>query len=166
MNEKPRPSYIKHYQEIQEPEPGYYRGSPEKLSVGSPFGKVFGLTRLGIHHELLPPGRRTSWPHAESAEEEFVYVLEGHPEVWLDGELYRLQPGDAVGWPAGTGICHTVINNTQSDVRLLVVGDTHKKENQVYYPHHPQRKDQIGNQWWSQWPERPMGPHDGKPSGT
>ncbi len=68
-----RPDYIKHYSEIQEgPDSSYYRGTKEFLSIGSPFAKAMGLTRLGIHHELLPPGRRTSWPHAESAEEEFV----------------------------------------------------------------------------------------------
>jgi hypothetical protein len=31
----------------------------------------------------LPPGRRTSYPHAESDEEEFVYVLEGYPKPGL-----------------------------------------------------------------------------------
>jgi len=56
----------------------------------------FALKALGIHHERLPPGRRTSYPHAESAEEEFVYVIEGTPDVWLDGTLHRLKPGD--GW--------------------------------------------------------------------
>lgn len=90
------------------------------MCIGAPFGRHFGLTRLGIHHERLLPGRRTSYPHAESAEEEFVYVIEGAPDVWLDGELYRLGPGDAVGFPAGTGIAHTFLNNTEEDVRLLV----------------------------------------------
>lgn len=73
----------------------------ELLSIGSPFGKVFGLKRLGIHHELLPPGRRTSWPHAEKTEEEFVYVIEGTPDVWIDGNLHQLNPGDGVGFPPG-----------------------------------------------------------------
>ena len=71
-----RPQFIKHYSEIQDP-PGKYETSDELFSIGSPFAKVFGLKKLGIHHELLHPGRRTSFPHAESAEEEFVYVIEG-----------------------------------------------------------------------------------------
>jgi uncharacterized cupin superfamily protein len=57
---RPRPAFIKHYSEIQEPDDAHYPGSDELLSIGSPFGRTFGLTRLGIHHELLPPGRRTS----------------------------------------------------------------------------------------------------------
>ena len=65
-------------------------------------------------------------PHAESAEEEFVYVLEGTPDVWIDGELFRLAPGDGVGFPAGTGIAHSFLNNTDEPVRLIVVGEAPK----------------------------------------
>lgn len=96
-----------------------------------------GLGRIGIHHERLPPGRRTSYPHAESDEEEFVYVLEGYPEAWINGYLWKLEPGDSVGFPAGTGVCHTFINNTDEEVRLLVVGEANKKHNRIYYPLNP-----------------------------
>lgn len=159
-----RPDFIKHYSEIQEgPESSYYRGTKEFLSIGSPFAKKFGLTRLGIHHELLPAGRRTSWPHAESAEEEFVYVIEGNPDGWINGEIHRLNPGDAVGFPSGTGISHTFINNTDSDVRLLVVGETSKKENKIYYPLNPSRREPCKDSWWHDVPKHDHGPHDGLP---
>lgn len=160
---KKRPDFIRHYSECRDPLPGRYRGNDELLSVGSPLGKTLGLTRLGIHHESLPPGRRTSWPHAESKEEEFVYVLEGHPQVWIDGEVYELSPGDAVGFPAGTGICHTFLNNTATEVRLLVVGEATRGDNQCYYPLHPERRGQMGNFWWADAPQRPQGSHDGLP---
>jgi uncharacterized cupin superfamily protein len=93
---QPRPPFIKHYSEIKQPDNSHYSGSDELHSIGSPFGRVFGLQRLGIHHELLPPGRRTSYPHAESMEEEFVYVIEGNPDAWINGHLHRLAPGDGV----------------------------------------------------------------------
>lgn len=160
---KKRPDFIKHYSEIQEEDNSHYRGSEEKLSIGSPFGKVFGLTRLGIHHELLKPGRRTSWPHAESTEEEFVYVIEGYPQVWIDGEIYDLRPGDAVGFVPGTGISHTFINNSSEEVRLLVVGDTNRPDNKVFYPLHPSRKAQVPESWWEDVPKHSLGPHDGLP---
>lgn len=95
---------IVHWQDIRQPDDACYPGSEEKLSIGSPLGRHFGFARIGIHHELLPPGRRTSWPHAEETEDEFVHVLEGAPDVWLDGVLHRLQAGDSVGFPAGSGI--------------------------------------------------------------
>lgn len=145
----------------------YYRGSPEILSSGAPLARLFDFTRLGIHYELLPPGRRTSWPHAESTEDEFVYVIEGYPEVWLDGQLYPLKPGDAVGFKAGDGLAHTFLNNSEHPVRLMVVGDKSREDNKVHYPLHPQRNLQIGKLHWEEVdrsanPHRPvLGPHDG-----
>ena len=152
-----RPEFIKHYAEIQEEDNSHYKGSDELLSIGSPFGKKLGLTRIGVHHELLPPGRRTSWPHAESDEEEFVYVIEGTPQVWIDGNLYDLKPGDGVAFPSGTGISHTFINNTRQDVRLLVVGEANKKENKVFYPVNPERKEQARDYWWDDAPKHELG---------
>ena len=161
-----RPDCIKHYTEVQEPDHSCYKssGSDELLSIGSPIGKETGLTRIGVHHETLPPGRRTSWPHAESDEEEFAYVIEGNPDVWIDGHLHGLKPGDAVGFPAGTGISHTFINNTKSDVRLLVVGEANKPTNQIYYPKHPGRRNDLPEKaWWVEVPKRELGPHSGEP---
>lgn len=158
-----RPDCIKHYTEIQQADDWHYPGSRELHAIDSPFGRCFGFSRLGIHHVLLLPGRRTSWPHAESSEEEFVYVIEGTPEVWLDGVLHGLTPGDGVGFKPGDGLAHTFINNTATPVRLLVVGDTKRDDNKVNYPLHPQRNAQIGAQWWADHPERHLGEHDGLP---
>ncbi len=156
-----RPDFIAHWTELEGADDSHYPGDKELLSIGAPLARTFGLTRIGIHHERLPPGRRTSYPHAESAEEEFAYVLEGRPDVWIDGVLHPLRPGDAVGFPAGTGICHTFINNTAEEVRLLVVGETAKPENRIRYPLHgayeATRKDR-----WIDPPTQPLGPHDGK----
>jgi hypothetical protein len=33
---RPRPAFIKHYSEIQEPDDAHYPGSDELLSIGSP----------------------------------------------------------------------------------------------------------------------------------
>ncbi|MEE9692977.1 cupin domain-containing protein [Aeromonas hydrophila] len=160
MNRHPS---IKHWRELQEPEPGRYSGSEEPLSLGSALGRHYGFARLGIHHELLPPGRRTSWPHAEETEDEFVHVLEGTPDVWLDGVLHRLQPGDSVGFKAGDGLAHTFINNTDQPVRLLCVGDTDRTDNHIHYAVHPERNRFIGARHWDAVPERELGDHDGLP---
>ncbi len=139
----------------------HYPGDTELMSIGAPLARKLGLTRIGIHHERLPPGRRTSYPHAESAEEEFIFVLEGTPDVWIDGTLHRLEPGDSVAFPAGTGICHTFLNNTAFEVRLLVIGEVSKPENRIRYPlneaHEATRVDR-----WINWPMRSIGLHDGK----
>lgn len=162
MASNERPACIAHWREIEAADDHRYSGDDELLSIGAAFGEHFGLTRLGIHHERLPPGRRTSYPHAESAEQEFVFVIEGAPDVWLDGELHRLGPGDAVGFPAGTGICHTFINNSDGEVRLMVVGERPKDENRIVYPMNPERRP-LREDWWEDAPRRALGPHDGLP---
>jgi uncharacterized cupin superfamily protein len=161
MSDK-RHEAIAHWTDIEGADDSHYPGDDELMSIGAPLARHFGLKRIGIHHERLLPGRRTSYPHAESAEEEFVFVIEGTPEVWLDGNLHRLKPGDAVGFPAGTGLCHTFINNSDREVRLLVVGEAAKPENRIVYPRNPERKA-MREDWWSDWPDRPLGDHDGLP---
>jgi uncharacterized cupin superfamily protein len=52
------------------------------------FSKHFDIQRLGIHHVILPAGKRASYPHAESHEEEFVYSR--HMDEWprLSGQAW------------------------------------------------------------------------------
>src|ERR1700677_57985 len=88
-----RPDFIRHWTELEDADDNHYPGDTELMAIGAPLARKLGLTRIGIHHNRLPPGRRTSYPHAESAEEEFVLVLEGTPDVWIDGELHRLGRG-------------------------------------------------------------------------
>src|SRR5688572_30010147 len=68
---------IVHWSEIEEREPWIYPAHDEPMARGANYGWHFGFGKLGIHNERLEPSRRTSFPHAESAEEEFVYVIEG-----------------------------------------------------------------------------------------
>ena len=158
-----RPACIVHWREVQEPDDCRYPGSDELLGIGAPLGAATGLAVMGVHHERLPPGRRTSWPHAERDLEEFVYVLEGRPQVWIDGEVHDLEPGDGVGFPKGTGTAHTFLNNTDADVRLLVIGEKSRPGCRIHYPLHPVRNAEIGARHWQDRPARPLGPHDGLP---
>jgi RimJ/RimL family protein N-acetyltransferase/uncharacterized cupin superfamily protein len=159
-----RPSFIAHWADVRDPDDARYPGSDELLSIGSPLGKKTGLTRIGVHHEILPPGRRTSFPHAEADEDELVYVLEGAPTAWVDGETHEMREGEAIGFPCGTGIAHAMLNDTDGPVRLLVIGEASKKEHRIHYPLHPERNREIGARHWHDAPERTLGPHAGRPS--
>ncbi|HEX4712870.1 cupin domain-containing protein [Phenylobacterium sp.] len=156
-----RPDFTAHWSELEDPEPQCYPGDTEAMAFDASLGRKLGLTRIGIHHVRLPPGRRTSYPHAESAEEEFVFVVEGRPDVWIDGVLHPLSPGDSVAFPAGTGICHTFLNNSREEVRLLVVGEKQKAENRVRYPLN-EAFEQSTAYGWTDAPPRALGPHDGR----
>ncbi|MEY9470857.1 putative cupin superfamily protein [Bradyrhizobium yuanmingense] len=162
MAKNPR-CLIVHYKDIQDPDCSAYPGSVELLSIGSTFSRHFRFRKLGIHHELLPPGRRTSFPHAESSEEEFVFVLEGRPHAWIDGHAFKLKPGDGVGFLPGTGISHCFINNTDAIVRLLVVGEANKKTNKIFYPLNPELKARKRRSWWHNPPSRSLGSADPRP---
>ncbi|MGQ4175649.1 cupin domain-containing protein, partial [Klebsiella pneumoniae] len=54
-----RPDCIRHWRELEGPDDATYPDSPERFSIGAPLGRGLRLNRLGIHHERLPPGRRT-----------------------------------------------------------------------------------------------------------
>ncbi len=158
-----RPPYIVSTSDVPEKE-GRYAGSDEPLGCGRPIGRVAGLMRIGLHVTRLPPGRRLSWPHAEEKEEEFVYVLEGPVDAWVDGYLHRMETGDLAAFPAGTGICHTFINNGTKDAMLLVGGEGNKPDNRIYYPQHAHRRMQMPwSHWWENVPLAPPGLHDGLP---
>lgn len=139
-------------------------GFPDMAGFGYPVGRLQGLTRLGIHYEITPPGGRSSFPHAEKLEEEFIFVLGGKPDVWIDGVLHPLDAGDAVAFPAGTGIAHSFLNNSDEDMHLLVLGERHLPGNQLLYPLNPERMAEFAkaNRAWLDAPKRELGPHDGK----
>lgn len=58
--------------------------------LGSNFSKHFNLKRVGVHHFVISPGFRTSRPHAESIEEEFVFVIKGEIDLWFNGKIKKM----------------------------------------------------------------------------
>jgi uncharacterized cupin superfamily protein len=158
-----RPSFIVSSGEVPQ-RSHVYPQSDEAMGPVHHVGAAAGLVRLGINLQRLPPGRRSSWPHAESDEEEFVYVIEGEVDAWVDGELHRMVAGDLAAFPAGTGICHCFINNSAQDVVLLVGGEATKAGNRIVYPLNPSRRaDMSAADWWHDAPARRLGDHDGLP---
>ncbi len=160
MSEQDLFSCVAHWSAIEGGDDNHYNGSDEMLAISASYSEAFKMMRIGVHHERLLPGRRLCWPHAEADEEEFVFVLEGEPDLWLDGQVRRLKPGDGVSFPAGTGIAHTFMNNTGSDVRVLVVGEASRQRSRIHYPLHPKRNAEIGTRHWKEAEGRPLGPHD------
>jgi uncharacterized cupin superfamily protein/RimJ/RimL family protein N-acetyltransferase len=158
-----RPSFIGNYIDFMDEDNASYPGDTELLSIGSAVGQRLGLIKFGIHIETLPPGRRTSYPHAESAEEEFAFVIEGNPDAWINGELHPLRPGDFIAFPAGTGITHAFINNSKDMVKLLVGGDKKLAENKIFYATSDARNLVMKTQerFWENVPKQSIGPHDG-----
>ena len=106
----PRPPFVVSSSDVPESTHTYPQ-STEPMGPTRSLGKAAGLMRIGINLQRLPPGTRSSWPHAEEDEEEFVYVLEGVVDAWVNGHLYRMVAGDLAAFPAGTGISHCFIKS-------------------------------------------------------
>lgn len=88
-----------------------------------PLGDLFGLSNFGVNHTRLLPGAASALRHAHTLQDEFIYVLEGHPTLHTDQGMTQLAPGMCAGFKAGTGDAHRLINETQQDVVYLEVGD-------------------------------------------
>jgi len=133
-------SYVVHVDDVAEQEGSYPAPfDREKLSIYKDLGVAAGSRSIGFGLERLPPGRRTSFTHAHSHEEELVYVLGGtcHLRVIEPGAAPReipLRAGHAVSFPAGTGIAHTFVNHGREECSLLVVGERRRDADRVFYP--------------------------------
>ncbi|MGZ5939205.1 MAG: cupin domain-containing protein [Rhizomicrobium sp.] len=158
-----KPDFVVHWRDILEKKAAHYPNSTEEQGIDAKFGKRARFSRIGIHLEILKPGRRTSYPHAERDEEEFVYVVSGAVDCWLDGHIHPMGEGDFVGWEGGTGITHVIMNNGNEDAILLVGGEASRWNGQCWYPYHPSRKNEMGANYWTDHPVPKLGPHDGLP---
>jgi uncharacterized cupin superfamily protein len=88
-----------------------------------PLGDLFGLTNFGVNLTTLSPGAVSALRHAHSKQDEFVYIVRGHPTLVTDEGRTPLSPGMCAGFKAGTGNGHHLVNETGEDVVYLEAGD-------------------------------------------
>lgn len=86
-------------------------------------GNHFGLNNFGVNLTTLAPGAASALRHWHSRQDEFVYVLSGHPTLHTDEGKLQLAPGMCAGFKAGSGNGHRLINETIEDVVFIEVGD-------------------------------------------
>jgi len=90
--------------------------------VKHPLGDEFGLGAFGVNLTRLAAGDASALHHRHSRQDEFVYVLEGHPTLVTDDGTGELSPGMCAGFPA-RGPAHHLENRTGQEVLVLEVGD-------------------------------------------
>ena len=88
-----------------------------------PLGDLFGLSNFGVNLTRLAPGAVSALRHVHSKQDEFIYVLAGHPILVMDAGEMSLSPGMCAGFKAGTGNGHHLINRTNVEVVYLEIGD-------------------------------------------
>jgi uncharacterized cupin superfamily protein len=132
-------TYVVHQDDVPEIEGVYPEPfDAEKLSIYRDLGRAAGSRTIGFAFERLPPGRRTSFTHAHSDEEELVYVLSGTCQLRViepgaEPREIPLRAGHAASFPAGTGIAHTFVNRGTEECTLFIVGERRRGVDRAFY---------------------------------
>lgn len=109
-------------------------------------GDLFGLSNFGVNLTTLRPGATSSLRHAHTRQDEFIYILEGHPTLHTDEGATPLKPGDCAGFRAGTGNGHCLRNPTADTVVYLEVGDRTQGD-EGHYPDDDLKAVQRDGHW-------------------
>lgn len=96
-----------------------------------PLGDLFNLKNFGVNLVHLPPGSLSALHHSHSLQDEFIYVLEGHPTLFRGDETVQLAPGMIAGFPA-KGLAHHLENRTDTLCVVLEVGDRSAADSVTY----------------------------------
>jgi len=96
------------------------KSSGEKLSFSALISPTFGFKDLFIHHEILPPGRKSSSPHSHTKKEEMAFIITGNPTVHIGNDSHKLKPGDLIGFKPLTE-AHYFENLTTTEVELIII---------------------------------------------
>jgi uncharacterized cupin superfamily protein len=95
-------------------------------------GNLFGLENFGVNLTRLLPGSESALRHSHTKQDEFIYILQGHPMLITDAGETKLSPGMCAGFQAGNGNGHQLINRTNEEVVYLEVGDRSAGDAGVY----------------------------------
>jgi uncharacterized cupin superfamily protein len=116
------------------PQEDYSEPSGRYQVAGRELAEVAGARDLGFSITAVAPGSRSYPYHFHHGEEEAFYILEGRGllrqgDADGDEELIELGPGDAITFPAGTGIAHQFLND--GDVPLVYLAISNKVNSDV-----------------------------------
>ena len=95
-------------------------------------GDLFGLSNFGVNLVRLLPGAGSALRHAHSRQDEFIYILQGHPLLLTDSGETQLAAGMCAGFRFGTGNAHQLLNRSSEEIIYLEVGDRSAGDTVVY----------------------------------
>ncbi|WP_132561508.1 cupin domain-containing protein [Rhizobium sullae] len=103
-------------------------------SADTSFGRLLGLSNLGISYNEVPPGKSGCPFHNHHVEDELFFVIEGTGEYRFGSERYPIKKGDTLGAPAGGKETAHQILNTGSTTLIYLGISTMAKTEIVEYP--------------------------------
>lgn len=86
-------------------------------------GNFFGLSNFGVNLTELGPGAVSAVLHYHTTQDEFIFVLDGTLTLVADEEEFQLAAGDCMGFKAGTGIAHQLVNRSPNPATYIEIGD-------------------------------------------
>ena len=96
-------------------------------------GDAAGLSQFGVNLQRLPPGQWSSQRHWHSAEDEFVWIVEGEVVLVSDAGEEVLRAGDCAGFKAGDFDGHHLQNRSDRDALILEVGSRRRDVDATTY---------------------------------
>ncbi|HEX8568378.1 MAG TPA: cupin domain-containing protein [Caulobacteraceae bacterium] len=97
-------------------------------------GDAAGLTQFGVNLTRLAPGTWSSQRHWHTAEDEFVWIVEGEVVLIDDAGETLLRAGDCAGFPAGEPNGHHLVNRSDREAVVLEVGSRRPDADGADYP--------------------------------
>ncbi|MFC5371730.1 cupin domain-containing protein [Brevundimonas faecalis] len=119
---------------------GHGTGYPEEFAAPCKsrrrwrLGDAVGLDQFGVNLLRLPAGAWSSQRHWHTAEDEFVWVVEGEVVLIEDEGETVLRAGDCAGFKAGVANGHKIENRSDREAVLLEVGSRRPTEDACDYP--------------------------------
>src|ERR1700686_1932262 len=107
-------------------------------------GDAGGLTDFGVNLLRLPPGAWSSQRHWHSAEDEFVFIVEGEVVLVTDEGEELLRSGDCAGFKAGVKDGHHLQNRSGEPAVVLEIGSRRRATDVAQYPDIDLRMSALG----------------------
>lgn len=103
----------------------------EKLGLSAVLTDGGAFKDLFVHHEIIPPTRKSSSPHKHSHKEELLIVLSGEVRAHFGEKYLDLSKDDYIAFEAN-GDFHFVENLSGKDAHCLVICSNPKNDRVEY----------------------------------
>lgn len=95
-------------------------------------GEAAGLKNFGVNLTTLEPGSQSALRHWHSAQDEFIYVVQGELVLIADEGEQTLSAGEMAGFAAGVANGHHLVNRSKERAVYLEVGDRTQPDKAIY----------------------------------
>jgi len=96
-------------------------------------GVLAGSEQIYVNIDYVKPGAKSVKYHSHSLQEEFFLVLSGKGRVRIQDKFFPVIKGDFFAKPAGLGIAHQFINDSDELLEILDCG-TNNENDLIDYP--------------------------------